>query len=357
MCGILGVIPAVDHNVFQSALNTMIHRGPDDSGVLSFTDRITLGHRRLSIVDIQHGHQPMTDCQNRYSIVFNGEIYNFVELKKELENYGFKFTSNSDTEVILNSYIYWKEECVHKFNGMWSFVIWDNLESKLFLSRDRFGKKPLFYAEIDNKFIISSEMKAIYPFLKGVRPSKYFHWMKDNIFSYESTDKCLVDGIKRFPSGSNGVYKDGVLRIIKYWNTLDHISDVPDNYDEQVNYFRELFLDACKIRMRSDVPIGTALSGGLDSSATISAMAYLSKGKIDYGKNDWQHAFVASFPGTPLDETQYAKKVTDHIGIDAKYIDIDPLKYWGDIEDIFYQFEELYITSPIPMLMTYEEVK
>jgi len=140
-------------------------------------------------------------------------------------------------------------------------------------------------------------------------------------------------------------------------NTLDHLEEVPESYEEQVERFRELFLDACKIRMRSDVPIGTALSGGLDSSATISAMAYLSKSKLDYGKNDWQHAFVASFPGTELDESHYAKMVADHIGIQATYVDINPLEHWDKLDDYFYMFEELYITSPIPMLMTYSSVK
>ena len=357
MCGILGTLPKTEHCIFKHALDMLKHRGPDDLGVETVNNEITLGHRRLSIVDIDHGHQPMFDSTKRYSVVFNGEIYNFIEIKKELEGLGCRFKSNSDTEVLLNAYIKWNDKCVLKFNGMWAFAIWDDYKKELFLSKDRFGKKPLFYAEINGKFIFASEMKAIYPFLSQVRPSKDFHWMKNNIFAYESTEKCLVDGIKRFPLGSNGIYKNGNLKIYRYWNTLDNLLDVPRNYNEQVEQFRELFLDACKIRMRSDVPIGTALSGGLDSSATISAMAHLSKGQIDYGKKDWQHAFVASFPGTPLDESKYAKMVVDHIGIDATYMDINPLRDWENIEDYFYKFEELYITSPIPMLTTYGGVK
>jgi len=357
MCGILGTLPKTEHCIFKHALDTLKHRGPDDFGVETVNNEITLGHRRLSIVDIDHGHQPMFDNTKRYSVVFNGEIYNFIEIKKELEGLGCRFKSNSDTEVLLNAYIKWNDKCVLKFNGMWAFAIWDDYKKELFLSKDRFGKKPLFYAEINGKFIFASEMKAIYPFLNQVRPSKDFHWMKNNIFAYESTEKCLIDGIKRFPLGSNGVYKNGKLKTYRYWNTLDHLIDVPRNYNEQVEQFRELFLDACKIRMRSDVPIGTALSGGLDSSATISAMAHLSNGQIDYGKKDWQHAFVASFPGTPLDESKYAKMVTDHIDIEATYININPLKHWDNLEEYFYKFEELYITSPIPMLMTYSGVK
>lgn len=357
MCGILGTIPKTEERFFKHALDTLTHRGPDDYGIDTIGNDITLGHRRLSIVDITHGHQPMFDSSKRYGVIFNGEIYNFLEIKTELERLGYGFSSHSDTEVLLYAYIAWGEKCVLKFNGMWAFTIWDNQTKELFISRDRFGKKPLFYAFVGDKFVFGSEMKAIYPFLDEVKPSKDFEWIKHNIFAYESTDKCLVEGIKRFPAGYNGFYKNGKLTFSRYWNTLDHLVNVPKNYDEQVEQFRELFIDACKIRMRSDVPIGTALSGGLDSSATISVMAHLGKGQIDYGKKDWQHAFVASFPGTPIDESYYAKMVTDHIGIEATFVNIDPLKEWENLDKYFYQFEDLYITSPIPMLMTYGAVK
>ncbi|WP_107691836.1 asparagine synthase (glutamine-hydrolyzing) [Campylobacter concisus] len=358
MCGILGTIPSSNGTEFKNALNRLEHRGPDGFGIETIENSITLGHRRLAIVDLSNdAHQPMYDKTKRYCVIFNGEIYNFLEIKKELEVKGHTFCSSSDTEVLLYSYIEWGEECVLKFNGMWAFAIWDSQKKELFLSRDRFGKKPLFYAMTDGKFIFASEMKAIYPFLKEIRPSQDFHWMKNNIFSYEATEKCLIDGIKRFPFGHNGIYKNGNLVTKRYWNTLDNIVDPPKTYDAQVERFRELFLDACKIRMRADVPIGTALSGGLDSSATISAMAHLSKSNVDYGKNDWQHAFVASFPGTPLDESHFAKMVVDHIGIEATYINIEPLKYWDNLEKYFYMFEDLYITSPIPMMATYGAVK
>ncbi len=358
MCGILGVLPRADDYRFKKALDTLMHRGPDDCGVVHIDDDISLGHRRLAIVDLsKSAHQPMLDHRKRFTLIFNGEIYNFLEIKQELERLGYIFTSNSDTEVLLNAYIEWREKCVNKFNGMWAFAIWDSKEKSLFLSRDRFGKKPLFFSRINGKFIFASEMKAIFPYLDVVKESKDFHWMKENIFLYESTSKCLVDGIERFPAGHNGICKNGELKLTRYWNTLDNLVETPTSYDEQVEQFRELFIDACKIRMRSDVPIGTALSGGLDSSATISSMAHIAKNKIDYGKKDWQHAFVASFPGTPLDESYYAKLVAEHINIDATYIVIDPLKHWDKLYDYLYMFEELYITSPIPMLMTYQAVK
>lgn len=357
MCGILGTVPYTPYDKFKPALDTLYHRGPDSFGVESVDHDVTLGHRRLSILDVSEtGHQPMKSENDRYLITFNGEIYNFIEIKKELALKGHSFKSTSDTEVLLKAFLEWGEECVHKFNGMWAFAIWDKETKKLFISRDRYGKKPLFYAQINGQFVFASEMKAIFPFFKQLEISEDFHWMKKNIFFYESTDKCLIKGIQRFPAGHSAVYKAGKLNTYRYHNTLDNLVDVPKSYDEQVEKFRELFMDACKLRMRSDVTIGTALSGGLDSSATISAMANLAKDNGSYSK-DWQHAFVASFPGTPLDESYYAKKVTDNLGIGATFVDINPLQHWDKLEEYFYKFEDLYITSPIPMIMLYESVK
>ncbi|MAU15660.1 MAG: asparagine synthase (glutamine-hydrolyzing) [Muricauda sp.] len=357
MCGILGTIPSSDHGLFKQALDTLSHRGPDSYGVEHISDEVSLGHRRLSILDIsENGSQPMIHESQRYAIIFNGEIYNFLEIQKELEQLGHTFKSSSDTEVLLKSYIQWGEDCVLKFNGMWAFGIWDAEEKKLFLSRDRYGKKPLFYAFLKDKFVFASEMKAIFPFMDRLEVSEDFHWMKKNVFFYESTEKCLIKGIKRFPAGHSAHLEQGELKIYRYWNTLDHLVEVPKSYGEQVERFRELFMDSCKLRMRSDVTIGTALSGGLDSSATIAAMANLAKNNNSYS-NDWQHAFVASFPGTPLDESHYAKMVTDHLGIGATFVDIDPLKHWDKLEDYFYLFEDLYITSPLPMIMLYGAVK
>jgi len=291
--------------------------------------------------------------------VFNGEIYNFIEIRQELEKKGYQFKSDSDTEVVIAAFIEWGEACQLRFNGMWAFAIWDKLENSLFLSRDRFGKKPLFYAWLpEAKFAFASEMKAIFPLLDEVRANTSLVRDTSRIFQYESTDECVIEGIKRFPAGHSGWLKNGRLEIKRWWCTLDHLPSVPAKYEDQVEQFRELFLDACRLRMRSDVPLGTALSGGLDSSSTISAMAYIARhGKTQRMGESWQHAFVASFPGTPLDETKYARMVTDHLGIDATVIEIDPLKAIADMDRYFYLFEDLYITSPIPFMLTYGAVK
>ena len=357
MCGILGTVPFTPREHFEPALKTLAHLGPDSFGIESFEHQATLGHRRLSILDLsKRGHQPMLEESGRYGIIFNGEIYNFLEIREELVSKGHSFKSSSDTEVLLKAYLEWGPSCIPRLNGMWAFAIWDNEKQELFMSRDRYGQKPLFYADVNGKFVFASEMKAIFPFKDRLEVAEDFDWMKKNIFYYEATEKCLIKGIKRFPAGHNGLLKNGKLKITRYWNTLDHLVDVPKTYEQQVAHFRELFMDATKLRMRSDVTIGTALSGGLDSSATIGAMAHLAKNNNSYS-DDWQHAFVAAFPGTPLDESKYAKMVTDHLGVGATFIDIEPLSHWDKLDDYFYLFEDLYITSPLPMVMLYGAVK
>ena len=360
MCGILGAIPKQDETTFLHALNLMEHRGPDGFGTWhDESNQVSLGHRRLSILDLsENGKQPM--FYDRYVITFNGEVFNFTEIKIELESKGYQFRSDSDTEVILAAYMEWGADCLRKFNGMWAFAIWDREKRELFLSRDRFGIKPLYYAIIGQQLVFASEMKSIFPFLPQLRVSKDFDFCKRNMFDYETTDKCLIEGIKRFPAGHYAnVSLDNVssLTPIRWWNTLDSIYEVGDNYDEHVERFRELFFDAIKIRMRSDVRIGTALSGGVDSSAVICAMANINRAGDSRVANDWQNAFCATFPNTMLDESRYAKMVTDHLGINAVFKEINPVKGLDNLEEYLWLFEEMYLTSPIPMIEIYKTIK
>lgn len=352
MCGILGTIPAIKQpQFFERALNLLAHRGPDGSGIWEGNENeVMFGHRRLSILDLSDaGKQPMHS--ERYVITHNGEIYNFKEIRKELETKGYVIKTQTDTEVILAAYVEWGAQCLQKFNGMWAFAIWDKKEKTLFLSRDRFGKKPLFYAFIGDAFVFGSEMKALVPFLPEVKLSKDFQWMKENLFAYEPTEKCLIEGILRFPAAHYGIIKNGKLTTTKYWDTREHLHQVPRKYFQQVEEFRELFIDACKIRLRSDVPVGTALSGGVDSSAIAAGISQAAKPNTTNG--DWQHAFIAAMPNTPLDETPYAKQVATHLNIQTHVIEIDPLEGIKNLEDALYHFEELYITSPVPMVQTY----
>ncbi len=356
MCGILGTLPNTESIFFEQALNQLTHRGPDGFGIWQ-DECVTLGHRRLSILDLSDaGKQPM--AYNNLVITFNGEIYNFIEIKKELQAKGYQFVSESDTEVILAAYLEWGSGCLSKFNGMWAFAIWDKQTQKLFLARDRFGVKPLFYSFVGDKFVFASEMKAIFPFLSEIKMAKHFEWCKENIYEYESTDKCLIDNIQRFPAGHFGVVDltNKKIKLTQFWNTLDELEDVPTQYEKQVEQFRELFFDACRLRMRADVKIGTALSGGLDSSAITAALANISKNDIRTAP-DWQNAFVATFPNTDLDESNYARVLTEKLGIKAFFQEIDPEKGINVLKDYLWILEDLYLTSPIPMVEIYKTIK
>lgn len=359
MCGILGYIGEFNQEDLKKGLDKIAHRGPDGEGFF-FHNNVALAHRRLSIIDLSDNAKQPFEVLERYVIIFNGEIYNYIELRRELLSAGFNFKSTSDTEVLLYAYIKWGKNFVNKLNGMWAFAIYDKMDGSLFLSRDRLGKKPLFYAPLKNGLIFCSEMKGIYPFLEGVDINYPIAKAALNkSFSYESSENCLIKNILRFPAASIATCINGKLKIEKFWDIETIEGKVPDNYELQKEQFRELFLDACKIRMRSDVSIGTALSGGLDSSSVICAIAHLSKtgGNTSHFQKDWQHAFVASFPGTELDETKYAKTVTDHLNIPAHFVDIDPLK---DLDSIFYKtylFEELFYAPVIPFVQLYQKIK
>ena len=364
MCGILGIInKKCPEKLAEHCLMTLYHRGPD-GGALWQREGITLGHRRLSILDLSaKGSQPMESPDGRYVLTYNGEIYNFLELKEELQKKGYSFNSDSDSEVLLYSYMEWGEECLQRFNGMWAFAIWDTLEKKLFISRDRYGVKPLFYTWLDEdhtQLAFASEMKALTPLMERVEPDTDI--LKPSLMtSYEGGSRCIIKGIYRFPPAGYGYFipkRDRDIRIRTYYETLEHTRELPRVYEEQVEMFRELFLDACRIRMRSDVTIGTALSGGLDSSATICAMAKLSgQGGGNRENKDWQHAFVAAFPGTTMDESHYAKCVTDYLGINTTRVVIDPLAAIEKLEEYIYLFEEVYLTSPIPMMQLYHALR
>ena len=362
MCGILGTIPSVDENSFRIALDTLYHRGPDGFGIWSADEnKITLGHRRLSILDLSDlGKQPMH--YQHLTITFNGEIYNFLEIRKTLISKGYRFISDSDTEVVLAAYLEWSTNCFEMFNGMWSMAIWDARNNKLLLSRDRYGKKPLFYSKLNNHFIFGSEMKAIAALLPKIKRSEDFNWCKFNIYAYEATDKCLIQDITRFPAGCYGFYTldSGKFEIKSFWNSLDYIQENKSPYDEQVEQFKEIFEDACRIRMRADVKTGTALSGGLDSSI-IAAMVHEINNSNDQKKKErlfaGQEAVIATFPNSKLDEKEYARLVVNHLGIKGSFIKIDSAFSEEKLREYIYLFEELYTTAPHPMIETYKAIK
>lgn len=361
MCGIFGVIgKKIDREFGENCLNLMYHRGPDGSGIWQEND-VTLGHRRLAILDLsENGRQPML-FRNRYVITYNGEIYNYIEIRKELVGFGYEFHTESDTEVVLAAYDKWKENCLQRFNGMFAFCIYDRDTHEAFLARDRFGVKPFFLASLgEGSYAFASEMKAIIPLMpyKEFEKDLVTNTNVNSINRYETSDRTLVKGISRLKAGYYAVIKNGYYKEHRWWDLLDNLMDVPETYETQIEIFRELFIDSCKIRMRSDVQIGTALSGGLDSSATISAMSHIgNSGFFGDEARDYQHAYIACFPNSDLDERRFAEQVTGHLGIKGTFLDIDPTKYWDNIDDAMFKFEEIYHTSPIPMMQIYDAEK
>ncbi|MDA2935705.1 asparagine synthase (glutamine-hydrolyzing) [Patescibacteria group bacterium AH-259-L05] len=277
MCGIIGKInldgKKVSAENIEKMRDTMIHRGPDDKGIY-INANVGLGHRRLSIIDLTElGRQPMTNEDKTLWLVYNGEIYNFKELKKILENKGHTFISNTDSEVILHAYEQWKEKCLDKFNGMFAFAIWDEKNKKLFLARDRYGIKPLYYYFKNNTFIFASEIKAILedPRVKAAvcAPALLEYFTFQNIFS----DKTLFSNIRLLPPGTFATIKsnDGKsFQQVTYWDYRFEEPSHPLSEQEYIQELDRLFAQAVKRQLMSDVPVGSYLSGGMDSGSITS---------------------------------------------------------------------------------------
>jgi asparagine synthase (glutamine-hydrolysing) len=351
MCGITGFWnldgKPVDREELIRFTNQLAHRGPDGWDVyLDEAAALGFGHRRLAIIDLNTGDQPMPYADGRYWIVFNGEIYNFVELKKELEGLGCRFKTESDTEVVLAAYDTWGEDFQFKLNGMWACAIWDSRERKLFISRDRFGVKPMIYFFDGKRFAFASEMKAFLAldgFHAEYNPTVLANSLEDASL-VEGAEDCLFQGLKRVLGGHClTLNTSGDMKIRRWWHTLDHLPTVPEKYEDQVAQYRELFFDACRIRMRSDVPIGTALSGGLDSSSVLSSMNHIRKSGDATMRmaHEWQKAFIGTYPGKVIDERHYADEVIKKTGVTPIYCEMNADMYLDNFNDILYQYEEL----------------
>ncbi len=274
MCGIIGVIGKLpEKSEFEKARDVLSHRGPDDCGTYyNEKDGVALGHRRLSIIDLSSaGHQPFFSNDRRYAIVFNGEIYNYLELKEELKN-SYDFQTKTDTEVLLASYIKWGKACLQKFNGMFSFAIWDTKEKELFCARDRLGIKPFYYSSAisEQVFYFASEIKGLLAL--GIKPGPNDKIIYDYLVYglYDHSNETFFNKILKLPAGHYLIYKNDNFKISKYWDLAD-ISGKPADIslEDAKKKFLELFADSIKLRLRSDVEVGVNLSSGLDSSALL----------------------------------------------------------------------------------------
>lgn len=277
MCGISGIINFNNQKVQELELLSMVqamkHRGPDDQGIF-IDNTVGFGFVRLSIIDLSSaGHQPFQSEDQRYTMVFNGEIYNYVELREELIRNGTVFNTKTDTEVLLKSYIKWGKDCLHKFNGMWAFAIYDNQEKTVFFARDRFGVKPFYYYSDENNFYFASEIPSILAVLKAKPKAN-----EQAIFDYlvfnktEHNSQTFFEGIEKISHG-HCLFVD----LKKQKNTIapEKWYDLRENVKKSTgfsspNEFKDVFVEAVKLRLRSDVPVGVCLSGGLDSSSIVS---------------------------------------------------------------------------------------
>jgi len=352
MCGICGVIDLHAQKVRVDTLSQMCklmaHRGPDDQGMVFIKGNqyleakdssefipdtnpfeVGLGHRRLSIIDLSiDAHQPMCNEDGKIWIVFNGEIYNFQELRERLEKEGHWFKSKSDTETILHAYEEWGVECLSRFRGMFAFAIWDSNLQRLFMARDRLGKKPLVYSNRNGRFAFASEIKALLQ-IPGVERRVNNDALHDYLtYQYVPSPETIFEGIKKLPPAHYLLYdRSGDIKIKRYWK-LDFASKEPQrDLSEWCHLIRSKLEESVKLRLISDVPLGAFLSGGVDSSLIVGIMAKLSGEPVK--------TFSIGYEEKEFDELSYAKLVANHFGtehhefvVKPNAVDILPKLVW-----------------------------
>jgi len=335
MCGIFGIVARnarIDPEVLERGTLSLAHRGPDDSGTVLLRDTIPcpveigLGNRRLAILDLSPlAHQPMHDPETGNWIVYNGEMYNFRDVRQELERAGTSFVSHSDTEVLLKAYARWGEACLEKFRGMFAFAIWDAYHHRLFLARDPMGIKPLYYAQSGAYFVFASEVRTLLG--TGLVPRRLDHAGLVNYLTFGSAydPLTLVEGVRALPAGHTLTWKDGKLQQSRYWDLVDD-EDIGQNssevslQDEELvsKQLQPILEEAVRMQLVSDVPVGVFLSGGIDSSALVSI---LSRGDVT------PSTFSIVFRETEFSEAEHSRAVaakfrTNHHEISVSQTDV-----------------------------------
>jgi asparagine synthase (glutamine-hydrolysing) len=318
MCGICGVAGQADEQLIKSMLARIAHRGPDDEGILvtetSSGERVGLGHRRLSIIDLSPaGHEPMPDASGQVWLTFNGEIYNFRELRRELESRGHRFRSDTDAEVIVYAYREWGRECLARLNGMFAFALWDSADESLFIARDRLGIKPLYYAHTPAGFAFASEIKALFAIagldravdLRALDQFMTFLWTPDPHTAFR--------GVYKLPPAHFLVYKQGRADVFEYWDLkFDEDHSIPEG--DWAEAVREQVERSVRAQMISDVPLGAFLSGGLDSSTIVALMSGMSERRVTtytfgFRSEDLRYDIIE-------DDVKWARIAGERFGVD-----------------------------------------
>ncbi len=356
----------VDLHRLKEMIRVQAHRGPDGEGYVLLDARgrvqplavsggsaaagtagpfaIGLGHRRLAIVDLsQRGHQPMGTEDGRCWVTYNGEIYNHVELRHELRAKGYRFRSASDTEVLLAAYREWGEDCVTRFNGMFAFAIWDGVRGRLVCARDRLGVKPFYYHWDGERFMFASEIKGL--LAGGLRPSPSPRAIYDYLdrAALDNSEGTFFGGVRQLLPAHRLVVDGERLTLLRYWDLPSGEPGRGEAPAETVARFRDLFRDAVRIRLRSDVPVGTCLSGGLDSSSIVCVAAAL----LAEDKSDPLHAFSSCYEEAAYDERRFIRPVLERTGAEPHYTVPEPQDLAATVSQLVWQQEEPFGSSSI----------
>ncbi|MHB8792090.1 MAG: asparagine synthase (glutamine-hydrolyzing) [Thermoleophilia bacterium] len=348
LCGICGFSGFKDEDLLGRMLDSLVHRGPDDEG--RFVDEeFSLGHRRLSIIDLDTGHQPIHNEDETLWIIYNGEVYNYRELREELEAMGHRFYTRTDTEVLLHAYEEYGEDCVKRFNGMFSLAIFDRSARRLFLARDHFGIKPLYYHhDGDGSFLFASEIKALleWPGLKRAANDEIVYeyllygW-------HEHRPETFFQGIKKLPAAHYMVVDETGIRIERYWDISIQEESADSDFPHEAREFGDLLEDSVQRRLISDVPVGSCLSGGLDSSAIVCIMDRLLKKSVPESEaiGDRLKTFSAVYPGEHLDEREYIDEVLRETDAEGNFIFPAHDEFFAELEKFVYHQEEPFVST------------
>jgi asparagine synthase (glutamine-hydrolysing) len=344
MCGIAGFVessattfpfdPETSRGLVHRMCDVIRHRGPDDEGVW-VDEGVALGMRRLSIIDLSTGHQPIHNEDRSVWIVFNGEVYNFRELRRELEAAGHRFYTSTDTEVIVHAYEQWGKEAIGRLRGMFGLAIWDTSSRTLLVARDRIGIKPMHYATANGRFYFGSEIKSLLeaPDLpRDLDPAALDHYLS---FLYTPSDGSIFKSVRKLPPGHLLTWTDGRIATEQYWR-MPAAETFAGSEEDAVQQLRAVLSDAVRSHMISDVPLGAFLSGGVDSSLVVGLMSELSHSRVK--------TFSIGFDEPAFDELEHARRVADHFGTDHHEFVVKPDGV-GILDRLISHFDEPFADS------------